>query len=31
VVSGPPGQTGNPFQQNQRGGFGGGGGGRGGF
>jgi HlyD family secretion protein len=30
AVSGPPGQTGNPFQQNQRGG-GGGGGGRGGF
>ncbi len=25
VVSGPPGQTGNPFQQGQRGGFGGGG------
>ena len=30
AVSGPPGQTGNPFQQNQRGG-GFGGGGRGGF
>jgi hypothetical protein len=36
VVSGPAAQSGNPFQQNQRGGFGGGGGGgfgggRGGF
>ena len=33
VIGGPPGQSGNPFQQNQRGGggFGGPGGGRGGF
>jgi HlyD family secretion protein len=30
VVSGPAAQSGNPFQQNQRGGFGGGGGGGGG-